>query len=127
TKAHAIILGRKNLQSTGRALPDRRNIILTRDKNFKFKDCEIAHSIEAAFKLCENEEEDLIFGREQIYIMYLSYVAKMYVTKIHHKVEGDIFFLVVNFDDWKEVYVEKGIKDEKIPYDYYFHIYERIR
>src|SRR5690625_7073314 len=57
TKGHAIILGRKNLQSIERALPDRRNIILTRDKNFNFKDCEIAHSIEAAFKLCENEEE----------------------------------------------------------------------
>ena len=56
TKGHAIILGRKNLQSIGRALPDRRNIILTRDKNFNFNDCEIAHSIEAAFKLCENEE-----------------------------------------------------------------------
>ena len=108
TKGHAIILGRKNLQSIGRALPDRRNIILTRDKNFNFKDCEIAHSIEAAF-------------------MFLPYVEKMYVTKIHHEFEGDTFFPVVNFDDWKEVSVEKGIKDEKNPYDYYFHIYERIR
>ena len=127
TKGHAIILGRKNLQSIGRALPDRRNIILTRDKNFNFKDCEIAHSIEAAFKLCENEEEVFIFGGEQIYVMFLPYVEKMYVTKIHHEFEGDTFFPVVNFDDWKEVSVEKGIKDEKNPYDYYFHIYERIR
>ena len=115
TKGHAIILGRKNLQSIGRALPDRRNIILTRDKNFNFKDCEIAHSIEAAFKLCENEEEVFIFGGEQIYVMFLPYVEKMYVTKIHHEFEGDTFFPVVNFDDWKEVSVEKGIKDEKNP------------
>src|SRR5690625_2226082 len=76
TNRHAIILGRKNLKSIGRALPDRRNIILTRDKNFNFKDCEIAHSIEAAFKLCENEEEVFIFGGEQIYVMFLPYVEK---------------------------------------------------
>lgn len=46
TKGHPIILGRKNLESIGRALPDRRNIILTRDKGFTFNGCEIVHSIE---------------------------------------------------------------------------------
>src|SRR5690625_7991697 len=102
TKGHAIILGRKNLQSIGRALPDRRNIILTRDKNFNFKDCEIAHSIEAAFKLCENEEEVFIFGGEQIYVMFLHYVTKMYVTIIHHELAGDTFLHVYNYDIWNE-------------------------
>src|SRR5699024_6687433 len=124
---HAIILGRKNLQSIGRALPDRRNIILTRDKNFNFKDCEIAHSIEAAFKLCENEEEVFIFGGEQIYVMFLPYVEKMYVTKIHHEFERDKHIQVVKYNYGKEVSVEKRIKDKKNPYDYYCHIYERIR
>src|SRR5699024_7188987 len=127
TKGHAIILGRKNLQSIGRALPDRRNIILTRDKNFHFKDDEIEHSIETTSQLCKTDKEFIIFEGEQIYVMFLPYVEKMYVTKIHHEFEGDTFFPVVNFDDWKEVSVEKGIKDEKNPYDYYFHIYERIR
>ncbi|WP_312574045.1 dihydrofolate reductase, partial [Staphylococcus saprophyticus] len=78
----------------GRALPDRRNIILTRDTNFNFKACEIAHSIEAAFKLCETEEEGFMFGGEQIDVMFLPYVETMYVTKIHHEFEGDPFFPV---------------------------------
>jgi dihydrofolate reductase (trimethoprim resistance protein) len=125
TKGHPIILGRKNLQSIGRALPDRRNIILTRDKDFNFKGCEIAHPIKVVFELCEKEEEIFIFGGEQIYGMFLPYVEKMYVTRIHHEFEGDTFFPVINFDEWKEVSVEKGIKDEKNPYDYYFHIYDR--
>src|SRR5699024_6308069 len=85
TKGHVIILGRKNLQSIVKTLHEIRNIILTRNKNFNFNDCEFAYSIEAAFKLCENEEEVFIFVGEQIYVMFLPYVEKIYVTKIHHE------------------------------------------
>lgn len=125
TKGHPIVLGRKNLESIGRALPERRNIILTRDKEFSFKGCEIAHSFDDVLKLCENEDEIFIFGGEQIYDMFLPFVEKMYITKIHHEFEGDTFFPVVNFDEWKEVYVERGRKDKKNPYNYFFHVYER--
>ena len=126
TKGHPIILGRKNLESIGRALPDRRNIILTRDEDFTFDGCEIAHTIEAIFELCKHEEEIFIFGGEQIYKLFLPYVETMYMTKIHHEFEGDTFFPKVNVNDWQEVSVEKGITDDKNPYVYYFHIYDRI-
>lgn len=125
TKDHPIIIGRKNLESIGRVLPERRNIVLTRDKNFTFKGCEIAHSIEEVFKLCKNEREIFIFGGEQIYRMFLPYVDKMYITKIDSEFEGDTFFPEVNFNEWKEVSVEKGITDEKNLYTYFFHVYQR--
>ncbi|WP_312582972.1 dihydrofolate reductase, partial [Staphylococcus aureus] len=79
TKGYPIILGRKNLESIGRALPGRRNIILTRDKGFSFNGCEIVHSIEDVFELCNSEEEIFIFGGEQIYNLFLPYVEKMYI------------------------------------------------
>lgn len=125
TKGHPIILGRKNLESIGRALPDRRNIILTRDKGFTFNGCEIAHSIEDVFKLCKKEEEIFIFGGEQIYYLFLPYVEKMYITKIHHEFEGDTFFPELNYEEWNEVSVKKGIMNDKNPYNYYFHVFER--
>ncbi|MEI2467551.1 DfrD/DfrG/DfrK family trimethoprim-resistant dihydrofolate reductase [Niallia taxi] len=125
TKRHTIVLGRKNLESIGRALPNRRNIILTRDKNFNFDGCEIAHSVEEVFDLCVNEEEIFIFGGEQIYNIFLPYVNKMHITKIHHHFEGDTFFPEVNFNEWREVSVEKGVMNDKNPYIYYFHVYER--
>ncbi|MCT2345828.1 DfrD/DfrG/DfrK family trimethoprim-resistant dihydrofolate reductase [Niallia taxi] len=125
TKGHTIVLGRKNLESIGRALPNRRNIILTRDKNFNFDGCEIAHSVEEVFDLCVNEEEIFIFGGEQIYNIFLPYVNKMHITKIHHHFEGDTFFPEVNFNEWREVSVEKGVMNDKNPYIYYFHVYER--
>jgi dihydrofolate reductase (trimethoprim resistance protein) len=125
TMGHPIILGRKNFESIGRVLPGRRNIVLTRDTGFTFEGCEIAHSIEDVFELCKNEEEIFIFGGEQIYKLFLPYVNKMYITRIHHEFEGDTFFLEVHFDEWKEGSVEKGITDDKNPYVYYFHVYER--
>lgn len=125
TKGHPIILGRKNLESIGRALPDRRNIVLTRDKDFSFEGCEIVHSLENVFEFCKNEKEIFIFGGEQIYNIFLPYVEKMYITKIHHEFEGDTFFPEVNFDGWKEVSIVKGDMNEKNPYNYYFHMYER--
>ncbi|MEY8738509.1 DfrD/DfrG/DfrK family trimethoprim-resistant dihydrofolate reductase [Bacillales bacterium AN1005] len=125
TKGHTIVLGRKNLESIGRALPNRRNIILTRDKNFNFDGCEIAHSDEEVFDLCVNEEEIFIFGGEQIYNIFLPYVNKMHITKIHHHFEGDTFFPEVNFNEWREVSAEKGVMNDKNPYIYYFHVYER--
>ena len=69
TKGHPIILGRKNLESIGRALPDRRNIILTRDKGFTFNGCEIVHSIEDVLSYVKRRR-NFIFGGEQIYNLF---------------------------------------------------------
>lgn len=125
TTGHSIILGRKNFESIGRALPNRRNIVLTRDLNFSFPGCEIAHSKEEALALCENEAEIFIFGGEEIYKMFLPDVEKMYITKIDHAFVGDTFFPEVDFAEWNEVSVEKGMKNDANPYDYYFHVYEK--
>lgn len=125
TSGFPIIMGRKNFESIGRVLPNRRNIILTKDKNFSYVGCEVAYSVEDVFDLCRNEKEIFIFGGEQIYNVFLPYVERMYITKIHHKFVGDTFFPEINFDQWKEISVKKGEKNEKNPYEYYFHVYER--
>ncbi|MDZ5473136.1 dihydrofolate reductase [Bacillus sp. 31A1R] len=125
TMGHSIIMGRKNYESIGRPLPGRRNIVLTRERAFQAEGCEIAHSKEEVFKLCEGEEEIFIFGGEQIYKLFLPQTEKLYITKIHHEFEGDTFFPEIDYNEWKEVFVEKGITDEKNPYTYYYHIYER--
>ena len=126
TIGHPIILGRKNYESIGRPLPGRRNIILTRDLAFQAEGCEIAHSVEEVYKLCEKEEEIFIFGGEQIYKLFLDDVEKLYVTVIHHEFEGDTFFPEIDWSKWKEIFVEQGITDEKNPYEYYYHVYERL-
>ena len=122
TMGHTLVMGRKNFESIGRVLPGRKNVILTRDKDFSFEGCVIAHSIKEVFELCKNDEEIFIFGGEQIYEMFLPYVEKMYITKIDYAFEGDTFFPEVNYEEWDEVSVKLGTTDEKNPYTYHFHI-----
>ncbi|TWT01911.1 dihydrofolate reductase [Planomicrobium sp. CPCC 101079] len=124
TEGHSIILGRRNFESIGRALPKRRNIVLTRNPDFWCKGCEIAHSIQEVFGLCKNEQEIFIFGGEEIYRAFLPYAEKMHITRIDHEFEGDTFFPEVDFSQWTEVSVKKGIRDSENPYAYSFHVYE---
>lgn len=125
TMGHPIIMGRKNYESIGRPLPGRRNIIVTRDSSYSVEGCEIAHSVEEVFKLCEGEEEIFIFGGEQIYKLFMPYTEKLYITKIHHEFEGDTFFPEIDYSLWNEVSVEKGIRNEKNPYEYEYYVYEK--
>ncbi|MGN1401060.1 MAG: dihydrofolate reductase [Bacillus sp. (in: firmicutes)] len=123
TMGHPLIMGRKNHEAIGRPLPGRRNIIMTRDENYLSEGCEVAHSVEDVFRLCEGEDEIFIFGGEQIYRLFLPYVTKMYITKIHHSFGGDTYFPEIDMDEWVEVSKVQGLKDEKNPYVYYYHVY----
>ncbi|MFS0781514.1 dihydrofolate reductase [Bacillus sp. 1P06AnD] len=125
TMGHPIIMGRKNYESIGRPLPGRKNIIMTRDKNYEAAGCEIVHSKDAVFDLCEGEEEIFIFGGEQIYKLFLKDADRLYITRINHSFGGDTFFPEIKESDWQETSCEKGIRDENNDYDYYYHIYEK--
>lgn len=126
TMGKTIILGRKNFESIGKALPGRKNIVLTRKRDFLPQDCMVVHSIDEVLKACAGDEEIIIFGGEEIYRQFMPMVTKMYLTKIHHAFEGDTFFPEFNESDWKEVSRVKGILDKDNPYIYYFHQYIRI-
>ncbi|MDR6555264.1 dihydrofolate reductase [Paenibacillus qinlingensis] len=125
TMGHSIILGRKNFESIGKALPGRRNIILTRDISFSAQGCEVAHSVTEVFEMCRGEEEIFIFGGEEIYRLFLPYADKLYMTKIDHEFDGDTYFPEIDYTQWNEVSVEQGETDEANPYIYYFYVYTK--
>ncbi|WP_050615318.1 dihydrofolate reductase [Bacillus testis] len=125
TMGHPIVMGRKNYESIGRPLPGRRNLILTRDPDFKADGCEVLHSKDDVYKACQGEDEVFIFGGEQIYKLFLNDCERLYITRIHHSFGGDTFFPEVDLEDWEETYREKGIRDEKNDYDYVYHVYEK--
>ncbi|MGA4719927.1 dihydrofolate reductase [Fictibacillus nanhaiensis] len=125
TMGKTIVLGRKNFESIGKALPGRRNIVLTRKMGFSLQNCIVVHSINEVLNACEDDEEVFIFGGEEIYSQFMPMVTKMYLTKIHHTFEGDTYFPIFNERDWKEISRVKGIQDKQNPYTYYFHQYIR--
>lgn len=125
TSGSTIVMGRKNLESIGRALPGRRNIVLTRDKDYTFTGCEVMHSVEEVFAKVSDDGEVFIFGGEEIYRLFMPYVTKMYITVINQEFEGDTYFPKVVEEEWELKSWVQGVRDSKNQYDYEFHVLER--
>jgi len=126
TLGHHVIMGRKNFESIPhkyRPLPNRVNIIVTRQDNYTAEECTVVNSIESALELAKKngESEAFIIGGGQIYQLALAnnLVDKIYLTRIHSKYEGDTFFKKLN-SKWIEKSRNKCTADEKHPYDYSF-------
>jgi len=101
TLNHCIVTGRKNLMAQGRALPNRTNIVVTRDKNFMFDGCKIVHSIEEAIEYAKSlgEAELFICGGGEIYNQTISLADRVYLTIVDYSEEGEVYF--PEFDEKK--------------------------
>lgn len=127
TTGHVIIMGRKTFESIGKPLPNRTNIVLARETDYHPEGCIIAHSLDEVFALSavKNDSESFIIGGGEIFRQTIDKAHTLYVTEIHYRFEGDIYFPVIDATMWTEVAHERGIQDEKNLYEYYFVIYER--
>lgn len=124
TMGHPIIMGRKTHESIGRALPGRKNIIITRNEGYVAEGCEVVHSLEEAIALAGAGEVCIIGGGE-IFVMALPMAQKLYVTEVDHVFSADVYFPEINPDEWKVVSRDSHKADEKNPHDYAFVVYER--
>lgn len=117
-----VIMGRKTFESIGRPLPNRKNIILTRDKNYEAEGCKVVHSVEEALKFA-NANEVMVIGGAQIYKEFLPVANKMYLTLIDEDFEGDAYFPEYNIYEWGEV----KRQEHQGKYRFIFVDLERIR
>lgn len=124
TTGHAIILGRKNYQSIGKPLPDRLNIILSGDPNFQAPGCIVVDSIESAVHAA-GDRDIFIFGGARVYQQMYALAQRMYLTLVHHKFDGDVYFPDYDAGDWVEMERQDFDPDEKNPYPYSFLVLER--
>ena len=93
TKGHMVVMGRKTYESIGRPLPNRKNIVLTRDTNFEADGVTIVHSFEEALIMCSSIEECYIIGGGEIYNLFLPFANRLYITIVDTVIEGDTTFL----------------------------------
>jgi len=128
TTGRPIIMGRKTFLSIGRPLPNRTNIVITRDRGFKAEGCLIANSIDDAIALAEQHATDEVFviGGEEIYRQLLPKVSRLYLTIVHHPFEGDAYFPTLMPGEWQEVSRERHASDLDNPYEYSFVGMERV-
>jgi dihydrofolate reductase len=102
TTGHTIIMGRKTHESMGRPLPNRTNIIISRNKEFTAPGCQVVSSLEEALQKAAAiaEEEAYIIGGAEIYRQALKMADKIYLTRVHASFEGDTFFPEITPDEW---------------------------
>ena len=120
TTGKPIIMGRKTFESIGRPLPNRTNIIVTHDANYKAEGCIVVHSVEEALKAAEGSEEIMVIGGSKIYEQFFPISNKIYLTVIDEDFDGDTLFPEYKKEDWKEVSREDHKEDEQNWYDYVY-------
>lgn len=126
TMGHPIAMGRKTHESIGKLLPGRENIVITRNPQFKGAGCKVFHSLEDFIQYGKNSEEEIfVIGGAEIFKETFEYADRLYITLIHHEFAGDTYFPEFSIQKWKLRSCEKGIKDEKNPYNYEFLTYSR--
>ena len=125
TTGHCIITGRKNYESIPekyRPLPNRTNIIITRQKDYNAQGAKVVGSIDEALEFAKQLSEDEVFiiGGAEIFRQTIDLADKLYVTKIDHTFTGDVFFPEIDIDLWEQTKYIACKADEKNIYDYSF-------
>ncbi len=125
TLGKPVIMGQRTLESIGKPLPGRTNIVLSLDENFAPAGCIIVHSIEEALKAAGDSEEVMIAGGASVYGQFLPLAHKMYLTLIEADFEGDAYFPEFNWSDWRETDRIENQTDKENSYKYTFITLER--
>jgi dihydrofolate reductase len=124
TSGHPIIMGRKTFDSIGRALPNRRNIVVTRNQDWHHDQVETVNSLEEAIQLV-GQQAAYIIGGAQIYQQALPLVNRIIITRIQHQFDCDAFFPAIDPNAWVEVAHETH-HSEKNGWDYAFITLEKV-
>ena len=132
TLGHHVIMGRKNFESIPhkyRPLPNRTNVVITRQADYTAEGCVIVNSLGSALQIAKQngDIEPFIIGGGQIYKLALEakLVDKIYLTKINHTFDGDTFFPELE-NEWEEVERIDCKADEKHAHDYSFFTFKKI-
>ena len=117
-------MGRKTFESIGKALPNRRNIVISTQKDLQLNGAEITSSLNAAIELVSNADSYII-GGGSIYQQALTKVDRLYITKVAANFDADTFFPTINWDEWTLVSKEDHPADEKHAYAFSFCVYDK--
>lgn len=126
TMGYPIVMGRKTFESLPGILPGRRHIVLTRNKDYLARGCEIVTGWEEVETLTAESEKIFVIGGADIHEFALPRAQQLYLTLVHAELKGDTYFPEWNKSHWKEVYRKFRPKDGNNQYDMEYIQYQRI-
>ena len=101
TLGHSVIMGRKTFESLPNPLPKRRNIIVTKNKDYSRNGIEVTSNIEDAIDLCKSDSQPFIIGGGEIYSQTIEIVDKIELTRVYKDYQGDAFFPDIPLDKFE--------------------------
>lgn len=126
TTGHPIVMGRKTYESIGRPLPERRNLIISRNPDYQVAGCEVFSDIQAAIASCKESEELFVIGGAAFYETMLPKANFLYLTEIHKEFAGDTYFPEINAQEWQEIERLDINDDNSVDFSYSFLKLQRI-
>jgi dihydrofolate reductase len=128
TSGHKIIMGKKTYLSLPfRPLKNRENIVITDRREDDFERCTVVYSVAEALEKATGNDESFIIGGASIYQQFLPFTDRMYITWVHKKFEGDVFFPSIDLNEWKITSQEDFPVDEQLGFSYSYTIYDRVK
>lgn len=124
TTGHPVVMGRKTFESLGRPLPNRTNVVITRQA-IDLPGCTVVHSLEEALALFPADEQVFVIGGAQIYAQALPLADRFYLTRVMHAYEGDTRFPAWDEAAWRLVGSESFPCGREYPWPFAFETYER--
>ena len=127
TLGHPVIMGRKTFESIGRPLPGRRNIVVSRNHEWRAEGCDVFNSLDAALACCAAADEVFVVGGAMLYREALPAADRLYITEVGASPEGDSFFPALKPEQWREHWREHRAADEKNAQGMDFVILDRVK
>ncbi|OQY03399.1 MAG: hypothetical protein B6I20_05085 [Bacteroidetes bacterium 4572_117] len=128
TTGHTIVMGRKTYESLPNgALPNRKNVVLTKNTAFKCKGCDVVNSVEEVLDICREDENVFIIGGAQIYKLFIEKADRLYLTHVHNEFKADTYFPDYETNKWSAAKIEDFEPDGKNKFSYSFAKYVRKR
>lgn len=120
TLGKPVLMGRRTFVSLGRPLPDRPNIVLTRDRGWSAGGCEIVHSLDEAVAAAGGAPELMVIGGADIYALCWPMLSRVELTRVHAHPPGDTFLHGLDWSGWRVLSQERHAADEQNEHDYSF-------
>ena len=125
TTNHSVIMGRKTFESLPNPLPDRDNIVITRDTNYSKPKIQVCSSIEDAINLTKTDTQPFIIGGGEIYTQTINIVDKIELTRVHEEFDGDAYFPEIPLDIFELINEENYNSDLENEFDYSYLTYKK--
>jgi dihydrofolate reductase len=122
-----ILMGRKTFESIGKPLPGRKSIVITRNKDWQHEGVDVVYSLQEAIDVAASFDikEIFIIGGAEIFNTSFNTANRIYLTRIHHGFDGDVYFPELALSDWQLVKEHHCAADEKNAYGHSFQVWER--